>query len=259
VTRLRLRSLILPLVLAALAAVLVGAYVVNYRKSVDNGAELVTVLVAAKDIPAGTEGSSVAGGYVKSETVPRRAVVPGSIVSVDPLTTQVVAEPIHKGEQITLRQFAPLAQGGVFAKFSGKERALAVLGEPQQLLAGTLTDGDRVDVVATARYRVGLDRATTRVVLRNLLVLKAPDAEAIPELGSGEKTVATLVMTDSQAQTMGWAMRMSTWFLALRPTASPKDSKESLETLHSFLARGLPASKASAQIQGDFPESVDEP
>ena len=89
-------------------------------------------------------------------------------------------------------------------------------------------------------------------------MLEAPDADGPIEAGSGEMTTATLVMTDRQTQTMGWAMKMSTWFLALRPTAKPKDSKAELETLHSFLARGLPKSKASALIVGDFPESVDE-
>ena len=66
-------------------------------------------------------------------------------------------------------------------------------------------------------------------------------------------------MTDRQAQTMGWAMKMSTWFLALRPTDHPRESKAELETLHSFLARGLPKGTASAEIIGNFPESVDEP
>ena len=31
------------------------------------------------------------------------------------------------------------------------------------------------------------------------------------------------MMTDRQAQTMGWAMKNSTWFLALRPTAKPRE------------------------------------
>jgi pilus assembly protein CpaB len=254
----RIRSLILPVGLAVIALVLIGVYMASYRSSVDNDAELVKVLVAARDIPAGTGGSAVASGdYLKSQTVPRRAVVPGSIVSEASLTSQVVADPIYEGEQVTLRQFAPKTQGGVFAKFSGKERAVAVLGEPHQLLAGTLTAGDHVDVVATARYDAGgPSRATTKVVLRDLLVLEAPDADGPIEAGSGD-VVTTLVMTDRQAQTMGWAMKMSTWFLALRPTDKPKDSKADLETLHTFLARGLPKSKASALIVGDFPESVD--
>jgi hypothetical protein len=52
---------------------------------------------------------------------------------------------------------------------------------------------------------------------------------------------------------------MTNWFIVLRPTESPRDSAASLETLHSVLGRGLPASKADSLIFGDFPESVDEP
>jgi Flp pilus assembly protein CpaB len=260
VTKLRLRNLLLPVALAVIAAALVGLYVVSYRDSVKEGAGLVKVLVASRDIPAGTAGSSVAsGGYLKTEMVPRRTVVPGSVVSGAPLTSQVVTDPIFKGEQITLRQFAPAEKGGIFAKFSGNERAIAVLGEPQQLLAGTLAAGDRVDVVATARYDVGHRRATTKVVLRNVLVLEAAEEASAEQVANNEKMSATLVMSDSQAQTMGWAMKMSSWFLALRPTDGPRDSKQSLETLHSFLARGLPQGTASEQIAGTFPESVDEP
>ena len=140
--------------------------------------------------------------------MPRSAGASGRIA----LTSLVAAHPIYKGEQITLRQFKSRAQGGIFAKFSGKERIVPVMGEPQQLLAGTLSDGDRVDVVATTRYHVSVARATTRVVLRDLLVLKAPDADKAEELGTGAKAVANIVMSDSQAQTMGWAMKMTTWF-----------------------------------------------
>lgn len=259
-TKSTIRTLALPLGLAALAAILVGIYVTSYRNSVTRGAGLVEVLVAARDIPAGTEGSAIAGGgYLTTQTVPRRAVVPGSVTTAAPLTSLVATNPIYKGEQITLRQFKPRAQGGIFAKFSGTQRVVAVMGEPQQLLAGTLSEGDRVDVVATAHYKSGPRRATTKVVLRNLLVLNAPDAAKADELGTGAKTSATFVMSDSQAQTMGWATRMTNWFVVLRPTESPRNSAPSLETLHSVLGRGLPASTADSLIFGDFPESVDEP
>ena len=77
-TKSRIRNLALPLGLATLAAVLIGMYVISYRNRVTHGAGLVTVLVATRDIPAGTDGSTIAGGgYLKSQTVPRRAVVPG--------------------------------------------------------------------------------------------------------------------------------------------------------------------------------------
>jgi Flp pilus assembly protein CpaB len=255
-TKTRLRNLLVPVALAVLAAVLIGAYIVSYRNSVTEGAGLVKVMVAGRDIPAGTTGATVAsGGYLKSESVPRRAVVPGSVVSGAPLTSLVATDPIHKGEQITLRQFGPMTQAGVFAKFSGRERAVAVTGEPTQLLAGTVSDGDRVDVVADVHYSSrGISRASSRVILRNLLVLQAPDGEV--SASSGEKSTTTLVMTDRQAQTMGWAMKNTDWFLALRPTSHPRNSSVTLETLRTFLGRALPPDQAAAQIAGDFPESV---
>jgi pilus assembly protein CpaB len=260
VTKSRLRNLALPIGLAVLAAVLVGIYVISYRNSVNHGASLEKVLVAARDIPAGTAGSSVAsGGYLKAQTVPQRAVVPGAVVSGAPLTNLVVSGTIYKGEQVTLRQFKPIAQGGIFASFSGKERVVVVPGDPNQLLAGTVSDGDRVDVVANAKYSIGgLNRATTRVILRNLLVLKAPGGSNSGSVGGAQTTTATLVMTDKQSQTMLWALKNATWYLTLRPTASPRNSKTSLETLYSFLSRGLPANKdTKILIAGGFPESAD--
>jgi Flp pilus assembly protein CpaB len=257
-TKSRLRSLALPLGLAVLAAVLVGVYMISFRNSVTHGAGLVKTLVASRDIPSGTEGSTVAGGgYLKVQTVPRRAVVPGSVTSGAPLTSLVTSGPIYKGEQITLRQFRPISQGGIFAKFSGNQRAVVVPGEPRQLLAGAVSDGDRVDVVANIKYSYGsLNRATSRVILRNLLVLKAPEDSTSSDGSSAPTGSATLAMTDKESQTMLWALTNANWFLALRPTSRPRNSRPSIDTLHSILSRGIPAGSANKQIAGTFPESV---
>lgn len=258
-TKSRLRNLALPLALAALAAILIGIYVVSYRNSVTHGAGLVTVLVASRDIPAGTDGSTIAGGgYLRSQTVPRRAVVPGSITSAAPLTSKITASTIYRGQQVSLREFVPEAQGGIFAKFSGNQRLFVVPGDPNQVLAGTLSDGDRVDVVATVKYHISPNRASSRVILRNVLVLEAPDdAPKSASVGGAPTSTAKMIMTDRQAQTMAWVMKNSTWFFALRPTKKPLNSSPTLETLYSILARGLPA--APLQIAGNFPESLDAP
>jgi len=262
VTTSRLRNLALPLGLAVLAAVLVGIYVVSYRNSVTHGAGLVKVLVASRDIPAGTDGSSIAaGGYIVTQTVPRRSVVPGSVTSASPLTSLVAGTEIYKGQQITLRQFTPATQGGIFAKFSGTERVVVVPGDPSQLMAGTVSDGDHVDVVATTKFHVDdLARAASRVILRNLLVLKAPDAPANSASIAGQATTsAEIVMTDAQAQTMAWVMKQGNWFLALRPTNQPRNSQPSIETIFSFLYRGLPAAQARQVTARNYKESVDAP
>jgi Flp pilus assembly protein CpaB len=259
VSKTRVRNLALPLGLAAAAAILIGIYVVSYRNSVTHGAGLVKVMVATRDIPAGTDGSAIAGGgYLKSQMVPRRAVVPGSLTSAAPLTSKVTSAEIYQGEQLTLRQFVPVAQGGIFAKFSGNQRLVVVPGDPNQMLAGIVQEGDHVDVVTTAKYHVGdLARATSRVVLRNLLVLKAPDESKQSSVSGTPSSTTQLVMTDRQAQTMAWAMKQGSWFFMLRPTNRPLNSSPTVETLFSVLGRGLPA--ASSQIAGNFPESIDAP
>lgn len=258
-TKSRLRTLALPLALAAAAATLIGIYMVSYRNSVTHGAGLVTVLVATRDIPAGTDGATIAGGgYLKSQTVPRRAVVPGSVTSASPLTSNVTSDTIYRGEQITLRQFVPVAQGGLFAKFSGNERIVSVPGDANQLLVGTLADGDHIDVVVTARYTVNsLKRAASRVVLRNLLVAEAPESTKATSVGAVATFSANVVMTDQQAQTLGWAMKQGTWFFALRPTNRPSNSVPSVETFLSIYTRGLHFPQQL--VAGSFPVSTDEP
>jgi Flp pilus assembly protein CpaB len=181
------------------------------------------------------------------------------VTSAAPLTSLVTDGAIYKGEQITLRQFKPATQGGIFAKFSGTERLVVVPGEPRQVLAGTVSVGDRVDVVANVTYHFGgLARATSRVVLRNLLVIKAPDSSTSGTVGTVDSASIALVMTDKQSQTMLWAMKNGTWFLVLRPTGRPLNSRPSMDTLYSILSRSLPRSSAQKQIAGMFPESFDD-
>ena len=123
-TRSRIRNLALPLGLAALAAVLIGMYVISYRNRRD-----------ARRRPGDGPGCDArhpgrhrrldhrGWGRVKSQTVPRRAVMPGvRSPPAAPLTAKVTAGQIYEGQQVTLRQFVPVAQGGVFAKFSGAQR-----------------------------------------------------------------------------------------------------------------------------------------
>jgi Flp pilus assembly protein CpaB len=262
VSKTRVRNLALPLGLAAAAAILIGIYVISYRNSVTHGAGMVKVIVAARDIPAGTDGSAIAGGgYLKSQTVPRRAVVPGSLTSAAPLTSKVTSAEIYQGEQLTLRQFVPVAQGGIFAQFSGNQRVVVVPGDAKQLMAGTVQDGDHVDVVATARYHVNdLARASSRTVLRNLLVLKAAEDNGQSTVSGQPTTSATLVMTDKQAQVMSWVLEQATgWMLVLRPTNKPSNSAPSLDGLWSIYSQGLPRSTALGQVAGNFPESTDAP
>lgn len=262
-SRYRLRNTLIAGALALVGALLVFVYVVSYRKNVQNGAGLATVFVAARDIPAGTDGASAAGGgYLHRESVLRRNVISGAISNPAQISQLAAGETILAGEQITVRQFHPLVQQGVLANISGTLRAMSIPGDSNQLLVGIMKEGDHVDVLANIKYSLrppagssaaaggDLNRVATRVILRNLLVLRAP-ATSSGGIGSAatDKSV-TLALSDSQAQKLLFAVKNGDWWLALRPVAKPADSPDSVETLESILGDGLGSTQIGQLTRG---------
>ena len=243
----RLRNTVIAGALAVIGALLVFAYVSTYRHHVQTGAQLVTVYVAGHDISTGTDGASVAGS-MRKESVLRRNVVAGAISKPSQITGQITAQPILAGEQVTVRQFGALAEQGVLASISGNLRAMQLPGDGNQLLAGIVKNGDHVDVVANVKYtlqtsssNVGSNLVATRVILRNLLVLRAPTSsgsQGVAGVQTGGTSIS-LAVTDAQAQKLLFAQENGDWWLTLRPVAKPLDQPDSVETLQSILGDGL--------------------
>jgi len=123
-SRYRFRNAFIAGALAIVGALLVFAYVTSYRHDVQNGQDQVMVYVASRDIPEGTNGSDVAGSYMRKETVLKRNVVSGAISSPTQLSTLAAAQTILGGEQVTTRQFHPATETGVLQSISGNQRAM---------------------------------------------------------------------------------------------------------------------------------------
>jgi pilus assembly protein CpaB len=245
----RTRNTAIAAALAAAAVVLTMLYVRDVRNNAEQGSSLVSVMVAVRDIVAGTPGSDT---HLKPTEVPRRSVVPGAISSQSQVAGLVASDQIYAGEQVTTRRFVPAAEQGIVGELRGNQRAFQVPGNEDQLLAGTLKADDRVDLVASIKYRVeditgsasgtSLDRTASRIVLRDLRVLQAPDAPSSDSgLGSSSSTAFStiLAVTDSQAQKLFYVLKNGDWSLQLRPKNRPKDSPESVETVESVLGDGL--------------------
>src|SRR4051812_36681129 len=144
----RVRNIAVAVGLALIAALLTTFYVANYKRHVRQSESTASVYVAKRDIPAGTSGAELAKhGWIRTEDVAQRSVVPGAISSPDQVRTQLARETIYSGEQISLRRFADQAEQGVRAQLHGPLRAISVPGTTDQLLSGTLKDGDHVDVI----------------------------------------------------------------------------------------------------------------
>jgi Flp pilus assembly protein CpaB len=250
----RVRNIGIAVALAAMAALLTSFYVTSYKRHVQRGEDHVTVLVAKHDIAQGTTGAEAAH-MLSPEQVARRSVVPGAISNKDQIANLVATQKTLEGEQVTTRRFSPVAENGVRADLKGNLRAMQVQGDVNQTLAGTLHDGDHVDVVATFKYHLagpsGQDNfAATRVVLRDLKVLKAPSGPPVgSKLTSGMQNdfSVLLAVTDQQAQKLNFVMTQTGgsatngvgWSLQLRPVVHAADSPESVTTLGNVLRDGL--------------------
>jgi Flp pilus assembly protein CpaB len=248
----RLRNIILAVVLATLAAILTSFYVSNYKKSVQSDEKNVTVFVASQDIPAGTSGADTVG-LLEPVEVARRNVVPGAISSADQVRTLVATDAIFAGEQVSARRFRPVEEGGIRAELKGSVRAIQISGDRHQVLAGTLRRGDRVDVVGNFKFKIKgeeLDRAATRVVLRDLLVLRAPGAPGAGASIANDTASVQLALTDAQAQKLFFAMKNGDWHLDLRAVVDANDSPQSLETLETMLCDGMRSNRPGSICSG---------
>jgi Flp pilus assembly protein CpaB len=238
----RVRNIGIAVALAVLAALLTIFYVTNYKHSVQSGEELVPVYVAAGEIPVGTSGSEVSDrNLLKPVEVARRNVVPGAISKPDQIQQLVAAEKVYEGEQVTLNRFRPLGEQGVQAQLKGRLRALQVPGSEHQLLLGTLKTGDRVDFVGSLETK-GDGMPFTRVVLRDLLVLRAPsnaDVESKLTARPDEAYSVLLAVSDAQSQKLFHVVQNGDWALELRPVTDAADSKPSAETDVTVIRDGL--------------------
>jgi Flp pilus assembly protein CpaB len=235
----RLRNIGIAVVLAVLAALLTIFYVTNYKKSVQQGEDLVPVFVAARDIAVGTAGSEVGDrNLLRNVEIAKRSVVPGAISEPDQIDQLVATERIYEGEQITLNRFRPLGEQGIKAQLKGRLRAFDLPGSEHQLLMGTLDEGDHVDFVGS--LEVGNGIAVTKVVLRDLLVLKAPSVGSVEsKLGSrpDEAFSAILALTDAQAQKLFHVTTHGDWSLQLRPVTDAADSRNTFDTSATVMCR----------------------
>jgi len=246
----QLRNVVIAVALGVLAAILTAIYVTNYRKHVQHGAQSVPVLVAAVDIPAGTAGSAIVAGHmIKTESVPRTALVPGAISNPAQIARLATVDQVIAGEQISVRRFGTGAQLGVRAQLKGTLRAIQVAADGNQILAGTLHAGDHVDLVGNLKVdnHTGSTVYYDRVVLRNLLVLRAPAVTTRGSVGPEQKYSVMLAVTDAQSAKFLYVVKNSDpdgasdggWALELRPVANAADSPDSADSIATVLLDGL--------------------
>ena len=175
----------------------------------------VQVAVAARPIGVGT---LIAPDMVKLVGWPAASPVAGAFSTVDAVASRGAIVTIAENEPITEAKLAPKESGaGMAPTIPPGMRAMSVKVDEVIGVAGFVVPGTRVDVLATLS---GFEKAMTRTVVSNVLVLTAgtrydqdetrKDAKPIPT------TVVTLAVLPEDAERVALAESSGKIMLALR-------------------------------------------
>lgn len=236
---LQLRNVLIALALGLVAAALAAVYASRPASTHAATGQTVRVLVAKSDIAIGAAGARIAGsGLVTARTVARADAAPGAVSDAARLAGLVATQPTYAGEQVSLRRFGSAGAEGERAGLRGDLRIAELPGDAHQLLAGTLRDGDRVDVVASIRRPESGQTHFSAVVLRDLLVVSAAPGATGSGLGEKPDLAVRLQLTDAQEQQLFWVEKNGDWTLVLRPAVHPSDSARGSVSATTLLEAG---------------------
>lgn len=218
---LRARNLLLAAVLALVAVAATLVYASHTKPQPAAASDGVRVLVAVHDIAVGTTGDRiVADSLARFRIVSRADEATDAVVDASQLRGLVATAAIYRGEQVTSRRLGTAARQGLRATLRGALRLVQVPGDDDQLLAGTLRDGDVVDVVASIRQPESGSTHFARIVLRDILVVAAAKPSSGSAVDGKAPDSITLQLTDEQAQRLFWVEKNADWALLLRPVGN---------------------------------------
>jgi pilus assembly protein CpaB len=181
------------------------------------------VVVARTDVPV---ASSLLREQLAAVDWPADHVPSGALTSVDQAAGRIVRRPVAKGEPVLeAALFDPGSAGGLRAVIAPEYRAVSVKVDNVIGVAGFVTPGAHVDVLATIR-RVDRERALpyAKVILQDVRVLAVD--QKLEEVKSGDPelvNVVTLEVDPIQAEHLIYAAHEGRLQLALR---SPGDDAE---------------------------------
>ncbi|MDX6569829.1 MAG: pilus assembly protein CpaB [Gaiellales bacterium] len=237
------RNIVIAGGLAVVAIIAVLLYTSNVRDKARQDQHRVQVLVAAKDIPAGTTGKQVIDGHL---LVPKAIIqtdqVPGALTSMQGLDNLVVSQTIYHAQQVPSAVFQPPLSTGTSLQIRATERAISVPVDQDSGLIGTLQNGDHVDVLLAYKGENG-GPSFTRPLLRDVLVLTAPDAKA----ADGH---VLLKLSDVDSTKLLYAEQFQKVWLVERPKTQAQDSPAALETASTVLFDGLTPGQISKAVAG---------
>jgi len=226
-------------VAAALAAVILVAYLHRYRDSVRNSGVPVTVLVAKGLIEKGTSGDIIASSDLyQVSTLPKGEVADGAITDPATLKGRVTTADVFPGEQLTAANLETGGSTSLANRITGDERAVTVPIDAAHGMVGNISAGDHVDIYAGFNViPLGADGrplngGTARPVLR-LIMSDIPVVQIDGE--GGKSSQVSMRVNDEQAAQLTFASDNGKVWLSLRPAVGAKESKPGIVTIETLL------------------------
>lgn len=256
--------IILGVVLALIAAILVKVWMEQEKERIKNQApppptaeKLLSILVAKKEIPAGT---LIDQEYLEKKSFPEKQVTMDAVVSLDRIQGMVTIANILPGEPISITKLEyPRAAAGLASVTPVGRRAISISVDNLASVSGMVKPGDYVDVIVVlavpAMAADGTKMTDLRVIplFQNVEVLAvgqstvglsktasryAPEKPA-EETARPQAPLVTLSLTPKEASLLAYISEQGKIRLVLR---NPQDSKmepleiTSMESLFKYLS-----------------------
>jgi Flp pilus assembly protein CpaB len=217
-------ALVVAVAAAALAAIVLAAYLKNYKSSVQAGTAPTRVLVADRLIQKGTSGDVVATeALFRPTTIAHDEAKATALPDAAALAGKVAARDIYPGEQLVASDFSAKADA-IRGRLQGTDRAIGVALDNAPGLVGTVHPGDKVDVMGILDQQTGgMNTGVLRTIVQGALVLKAPSA---PRSGVGAQKADPVIVrvSDEEAAQIAYAADHGHLWFSLRPPAGAKSS-----------------------------------
>jgi pilus assembly protein CpaB len=243
----RNRRAIVLLVLATalgLAAALLFQNAIQTQRpliTLDVEADVIPVVIAKVDLPM---AAVLKAEHLEIQEWPENYQPPGAFHSVGELEGRVLRRPFAAGEVVQgMSLLAVGSKGGLGSVIEPNYRAVSVKVDPIIGVAGFITPGSRVDVLATVR-RVDWQskQSYAKAVLQNVKVLAID--QKLEEVGKGEPelvSVVTLEVKLGQAEELTFMSHEGQLQLALRGPTDDEIVKTAGVTVSRLVHAAAPA------------------
>lgn len=200
-----------------------------------------TVVVAARDLGP---GAPLTSSMLQTTAWPTGSVPPGAFKEVKKLEGRVAAVTVFMGEPVLEGKLAPEgATAGMASTIHNGKRAISIHVNEIAGVAGYIRPGSLVDVMVNTRE--GADKAISRIILENILVLAVAQDDKRDQTAPKVVNAVTLEVDPQQAEQIDLARNIGTLSLVLR---NPLD-RAAVATLGVYKADllGKPAAPAVAR------------